>query len=199
MTLRQTNIVWILFALGTSTLEELRTLGLTNGPLEYDSAKAQLNSIGNLPWKGVVGTVIKLVGSFSPVAILSVTFFLRNGRIVLGDQDNHQASLHWAQPLYCVIMLTMFAWPALLSSISGTSITSFAQWVRSLPLLFLLTLISLAAIHYGTIAHPFLLADNRHYTFYIWRKIINRTWYARYILAPGYAVMLRIWWIALGK
>lgn len=185
--------------MGTSTLEELRTLGLSNGPLAEESAITQLRSVTTLPWKSVVRMTTKLLGSFSPVAILSVTFFLRNGRIVLGDQDNHQASLHWAQPLYCVTMLTIFAWPALFSSVSGTSKVSSARWIRTIPLFCLFTVISLTAIYYGTIAHPFLLADNRHYTFYIWRRIINRTWYSRYIFAPAYSIMLRIWWTALGE
>ena len=37
-----------------------------------------------------------------------------------------------------------------------------------------------------TIAHPYLLADNRHYTFYIWRKIITRTELSPIFLAPIY-------------
>ena len=27
-----------------------------------------------------------------------------------------------------------------------------------------------AVVHYFTIAHPYLLADNRHYTFYVWKN-----------------------------
>lgn len=185
--------------MGTSTLEELRALGLVSGALAQEAALTQLKSIAKLPLQGVAIVTTRLLGCFSPVAMLSVAFFIRNGRIVLGDQDHHQASLHWAQPLYCVAMLTVFAWPALLSSASDTSLTSSAQWTRSLPLLCLLTALCLAAIHYGTIAHPFLLADNRHFTFYIWRRLINRTSWSRYTFAPGYAIMLRTWWVALGK
>jgi hypothetical protein len=33
-----------------------------------------------------------------------------------------------------------------------------------------------------TLAHPYLLADNRHYTFYIWRKIINATAWSKFAL-----------------
>ncbi|KAL8217875.1 hypothetical protein R6Q57_021248 [Mikania cordata] len=36
------------------------------------------------------------------------------------------------------------------------------------------------------IAHPYLLADNRHYPFYLWRKIINAHWSTRYLLVPLY-------------
>ena len=42
------------------------------------------------------------------------------------------------------------------------------------------------AVRYGTIAHPFLLADNRHYTFYVWRRIINARLWTRYALVPVY-------------
>jgi alpha-1,2-glucosyltransferase len=28
------------------------------------------------------------------------------------------------------------------------------------------------AIHFGTVAHPYLLADNRHFTFYLWKDIL---------------------------
>ena len=37
-----------------------------------------------------------------------------------------------------------------------------------------------------TLAHPYLLADNRHYTFYIWRKIITRTDLTPILLTPVY-------------
>jgi alpha-1,2-glucosyltransferase len=31
-----------------------------------------------------------------------------------------------------------------------------------------------------TLAHPYLLADNRHYTFYIWRRIITVTDWSKF-------------------
>ena len=37
-----------------------------------------------------------------------------------------------------------------------------------------------------TIAHPYLLADNRHYTFYIWRKIIMSSHWPPTALVPIY-------------
>lgn len=35
-----------------------------------------------------------------------------------------------------------------------------------------------------SIAHPYLLADNRHYTFYFWRKIIQAHWASKYLMIP---------------
>lgn len=37
-----------------------------------------------------------------------------------------------------------------------------------------------------SLAHPYLLADNRHYPFYLWRKVINAHWLMKYMLVPVY-------------
>ncbi|GKV29999.1 hypothetical protein SLEP1_g38868 [Rubroshorea leprosula] len=42
------------------------------------------------------------------------------------------------------------------------------------------------SVHFFSIAHPYLLADNRHYTFYLWRKIIKAHWSMKYLLVPLY-------------
>ncbi|KXZ55170.1 hypothetical protein GPECTOR_3g317 [Gonium pectorale] len=44
-----------------------------------------------------------------------------------------------------------------------------------------------AVAHVSTLVHPFMLADNRHYVFYLWRRAMNRTPTAKYALAPAYA------------
>lgn len=41
-------------------------------------------------------------------------------------------------------------------------------------------------IRYNTIVHPYLLADNRHYTFYIWNRFYGRHQLVRYLLIPVY-------------
>jgi alpha-1,2-glucosyltransferase len=49
------------------------------------------------------------------------------------------------------------------------------------------TMINLAmmVIHYNTIVHPFTLADNRHYVFYVF-KILLRHPAIKYLVAPAY-------------
>jgi alpha-1,2-glucosyltransferase len=42
---------------------------------------------------------------------------------------------------------------------------------------------ALASARFGTVAHPYLLADNRHYAFYAWRRTLGRHWAAKYALA----------------
>lgn len=42
-----------------------------------------------------------------------------------------------------------------------------------------------------------MLADNRHYTFYIWRRVIKRHELVRYVLTPVYALCGYAWLHAL--
>ena len=55
--------------------------------------------------------------------------------------------------------------------------------------------------HYSlySIAHPFLLADNRHFAFYLWRRVINVHPLARYALTPGYLFAARLIYQALSE
>jgi alpha-1,2-glucosyltransferase len=46
--------------------------------------------------------------------------------------------------------------------------------------------VTLGIVKYNTIIHPFTLADNRHYVFYIFRYSILRHPLIRYLLAPVY-------------
>ncbi|RYP49505.1 hypothetical protein DL768_004808 [Monosporascus sp. mg162] len=43
-------------------------------------------------------------------------------------------------------------------------------------------------VRFNTVVHPFTLADNRHYMFYVFRYTILRAPWVRYALAPAYVV-----------
>lgn len=59
--------------------------------------------------------------------------------------------------------------------------------------------ISLAIVQYNTIIHPFTLADNRHYMFYIFRYSILRAPWVRYALVPAYNFCGIMCWKVLGR
>jgi DIE2/ALG10 family len=48
------------------------------------------------------------------------------------------------------------------------------------------------------IHHPFLLSDNRHYTFYVWKRIFSLHPIVPYLLIPGYIVCAWIWFLRVG-
>ena len=52
-----------------------------------------------------------------------------------------------------------------------------------------------------SIAHPYLLADNRHFTFYLWRRVISPAFLPalRYAWLPLYALSFVALWHALGE
>ena len=50
-----------------------------------------------------------------------------------------------------------------------------------------------------SIHHPFLLADNRHYTFYVWRRVFMLHPIVPYLLIPGYIACTWAWYIRIGK
>uniref|UniRef100_A0A1A9UXY2 Dol-P-Glc:Glc(2)Man(9)GlcNAc(2)-PP-Dol alpha-1,2-glucosyltransferase n=1 Tax=Glossina austeni TaxID=7395 RepID=A0A1A9UXY2_GLOAU len=55
-----------------------------------------------------------------------------------------------------------------------------------------LLIISLVIIKYNTLVHPYLLADNRHYTFYIWQRFYGRYIWFKYAMCPIYVICLTI-------
>lgn len=44
----------------------------------------------------------------------------------------------------------------------------------------------LVTVKKNTVLHPYLLADNRHFVFYVFRRTILAHWAVRYVLAPVY-------------
>lgn len=59
--------------------------------------------------------------------------------------------------------------------------------------------LSLLIVRYSTVVHPFTLADNRHYMFYIFRYTVLQPGRTRYYLIVVYNICsLMCWWILLG-
>ncbi|KAI1100474.1 glycosyltransferase family 59 protein [Jackrogersella minutella] len=52
-------------------------------------------------------------------------------------------------------------------------------------------------VRYNTIIHPFTLADNRHYMFYVFRYTILKAWWIRYALVPVYIACGWLCWTTL--
>lgn len=116
----------------------------------------------------------------------------------VGDKSNHVATIHLPQLLYLFAFTAFFSLPLLITPTLNflTSMWTLLQ----LPLFprlvwqYLRTTaycagalgVTLLIIHYNTIIHPFTLADNRHYVFYVFRYTILRLPIIRYLLAPIY-------------
>ena len=130
------------------------------------------------------------------------TFIFWNGSVVLGDKGNHVATLHLPQMLYIWPFMTFFSWPLLfpyLLVLPGMILARLPKYGmiqrlqkftgRLLLPKFWLALVALATacviVWANTIVHPFTLADNRHYVFYVFRLLL-RPWWMRYAVTPIY-------------
>lgn len=133
----------------------------------------------------------RILVSFAPfLVVLSAfgAFIIWNGSIVLGAKEAHAVSPHFAQMMYFALV-SAGALAPLHFSFGHVMTLCQSFWknkvLRSVQVLVALS-IGFISVHFFSIAHRYLLADNRHYPFYLWRKVIQAHWAMRYLLVPLY-------------
>ncbi|CCM00335.1 uncharacterized protein FIBRA_02365 [Fibroporia radiculosa] len=212
-TFRQNNIVWVMYAYACSQLMHLRfrrappgsqsLAKLHDPPALAASPMDLLHSARTLP-----GVIPEILPSFVPYALVLVgfgAFIVWNGGIVLGDKSNHIPALHVPQLYYFTGFATIFGWPALITGKGGLRGLARDIWGRMFGnkrSTFVTALVAIAmsvTIHEFTIHHPFLLSDNRHYTFYVWRRVFLLHPLMPYVLIPGYMACAWAWYLRIGR
>ncbi|MED6187266.1 hypothetical protein PIB30_074786, partial [Stylosanthes scabra] len=129
---------------------------------------------------------------FSPYFMVFVAFilFVRwNGGIVLGAKEAHTVTPHFAQILYFGLVSILALAPMYFSLAHALDLLHLLRKYGALCCFFLGFVALIAgflSVHFFSVAHPYLLADNRHYPFYLWRKIIMAHWSIKYLLVPIY-------------
>ncbi|XP_022180064.1 putative Dol-P-Glc:Glc(2)Man(9)GlcNAc(2)-PP-Dol alpha-1,2-glucosyltransferase isoform X1 [Myzus persicae] len=150
----------------------------------------------------------KCIRVTSPNIVVILSFFLfvvllNNGDIVVGDRRAHIPRFHPMQLCYFVLFVLSFSLPWLLSQAyfgrqTSNSISKYFNLAKafreihnntSKVLVFTILIIISGLVHFNTIAHPYLLADNRHYIFYVWRLLFSpgKPVFLRYLPVPLYA------------
>jgi len=151
----------------------------------------------------VLPDILVPAGPYAVVCVLFGLFVFWNGGIVLGDKSNHIPSLHIPQLYYFVGFSTLFGWPALISGpgpvalAKGVSYRMFGSTGRTAISVILFIAIGVT-VHLFTIHHPFLLSDNRHYTFYVWRRVFLLHPVVPYVFAPAYLACTWAWFLRVG-
>lgn len=193
---RQTNIVWVFYVACLTifqTIDEHKQMqqveeSSRQQSISYKSTRERSGHCNytNMGRK-LIFQLIKCCLPYAIVGTLFILFVVFNKGIVLGDKDAHQPKLHLAQLLYFLGF----------SSIFGTTwifhmriLRRFLYFTIRSPLTaVLVSALIIYLISFGRYAHPYLLADNRHVTFYIWRRILDRhNSYVPYVLTPIYLV-----------
>ncbi|KAG1773015.1 glucosyltransferase [Suillus occidentalis] len=200
---RQNNVIWVLYAYAASQLMRLRFkrehAGLHDPPALGAGPGDFIRSIMSAP-----KALPELLPAFAPYAVVLALFggfVIWNDGIVLGDKSNHIPSFHVPQLYYFVAFATMIGWPAVLCGEGGpmkvaTEVISrmFGSKRRTL-LTAIISIFMGITIQRFTIHHPFLLSDNRHFTFYIWRRVFMLHAAVPYLFIPGYQACAWAWWI----
>lgn len=181
ITFRQTNIIWA----GFVAVYLLHPKKLTTRDNITEDVLQFLQRVVTTP---------SITVPYGLIAVVFIGFIEYNGGIALGDKDNHVVGLNIPQLFYASLFFLFFSWPLWLSPrfilrylrsnfLSPTGILKYAVGC----------IIIAVIIENLTIVHPFILADNRHYTFYIWRRLISPSYheYAKFLMVPVYH--LGIW------
>ncbi|XP_063304135.1 dol-P-Glc:Glc(2)Man(9)GlcNAc(2)-PP-Dol alpha-1,2-glucosyltransferase [Pelobates fuscus] len=191
---RQTNIIWIIFCAGNVIADEL-TKARNIHMKKKDEKPVEKGTIFEfadiiifilrymLSFKNVL-TLLVLTWPYVILVIAFLGFLVVNGGIVVGDKSNHEVCFHFPQLFYFFAFTLVFSFPHLISLQKKKDFIKALK--RHCCLYIAIACISLFLIWKFTYVHQYLIADNRHYTFYIWKKIFQRHELVKYILVPGY-------------
>jgi len=192
---RQTNIVWLFFASAIAVLYQdsglgsaIRTLDKQLGEIQFPRCRYHIDQISSLGVFAVYGILFdmnkmrNIVYSMSSAlinAVIFITFiWINDGQIVLGDKSAHQPCIHLLQFAYFGLFNLFFAAPILL-----TNLSLYLSFLWRHKMAFFGLCLTLAYLQLQPIVHPYLLADNRHYTFYLFKILLKLKW----LMIPVYA------------
>ncbi|XP_039761981.1 putative Dol-P-Glc:Glc(2)Man(9)GlcNAc(2)-PP-Dol alpha-1,2-glucosyltransferase [Pararge aegeria] len=214
--MRQTNIVWVAMVFGHKLLDILirssrvygnrylsKTLLSTRSLIanDIDSSKLKryysiadviaaikfhLSTYFRTAFKFIPLSDIYVIIQLKSVLLTFVLFLYINGSIVIGDKKAHIATIHLPQLLYFLLFYGVFGLPYVLARFVSTVKLILKNKLNVL----LLCIIFAVIVHFNTIVHPYLLADNRHYTFYLWNRWFRKYDFAIYATIPAYVFLL---------
>ena len=182
---RQTNIIWVAFVAGNTLLKEIDNdlPAIENGLLQYVTDVF-------FAIRQKMETLLQKLLPYSLIGVAFCIFVIKNNGIVVGDRSSHKACFNVPQFLYFVGFTMAFSFPLFFSISSLRSVKEKLQGYLSsrtgcvICLFGIIT--TMLIIGQFTYVHEYILADNRHYTFYIWRKIFQRHWIVKFLAIPFY-------------
>nr|XP_027231090.1 putative Dol-P-Glc:Glc(2)Man(9)GlcNAc(2)-PP-Dol alpha-1,2-glucosyltransferase [Penaeus vannamei] len=185
--MRQTNVIWVGFLcvlIASDTLGARVLKGPINTLSDVKSVLRKLKKTATKPYRLAEVLADVVVDSFCYVLVLIAfsVFVSYNGSIVLGDRSAHEATVHLPQLGYFCLFFLIFSLPY-----APSHVQPFMNLCkRHVFLALALLVVGVMAVHSNTLEHPYLLADNRHYTFYLWNRFYGRYSFFRYIMVPIY-------------
>ncbi|XP_066283138.1 dol-P-Glc:Glc(2)Man(9)GlcNAc(2)-PP-Dol alpha-1,2-glucosyltransferase-like [Branchiostoma lanceolatum] len=183
---RQTNVVWLVFCAGITAVNLVeRKHPPKRDPNVLAALADGVRTV--LRYLATVSHFAKVTLAVLPYAVQVAAFGVfvyANGGIVVGDRTSHQACLNFPQLFYFLCFSFLFSSPHVLS------LSQVSQFLKcdgkKAGLLLCLLALSYVLVDRFTYVHPYLLADNRHYTFYVWQRLFQRHSAVKFALLPAY-------------
>lgn len=159
--------------------------------------------------------ILRSISAYIFLLALFAGFVVWNGSVVLGkqhesfhwlrltiagDKSAHTATIHTPQMLYIWPYIALFSAPILTGPLLycvahllpsrvavklGVEQRSSYSIFPQIPQTLLFFSVGLLAVHFNTIVHPYTLADNRHYVFYVFRILLRHP-LLKYAAVPVY-------------
>ena len=198
---RQTNIVWVVFTAGVTAVRMYEPVVLAKlGPHSNES----LNQVVEFAKQLVLNIkiTIRILWPYALVMVFFAAFVFVNGGIAVGDKNHHKVCLNFPQIFYFACFTAFFSFPHLISPsmIYGTLSYFLSLNQRRYHSA---VIIVLFAVYYliqnFTYVHPYLLADNRHYTFYVWKNIYKTYPGAKVALIPIYLLAMTMIFVSIDR
>ncbi|XP_017350046.1 dol-P-Glc:Glc(2)Man(9)GlcNAc(2)-PP-Dol alpha-1,2-glucosyltransferase isoform X2 [Ictalurus punctatus] len=189
---RQTNIIWVAFCAGTvvaQKMDEAWRVDQSKKKDEKSASQISLQRLAHFLPKYLtspvnIKSVLLSTWPYGVVALGFIVFVVLNAGIVVGDRSNHEACLNAPQLFYFFSFTLIFSLPI---SLCYHRLVRFVQSLQRHPFLFLLiTVLSVILVWKFTFVHQYLLADNRHFPFYVWKRIFQKHELVRFLLVPAY-------------
>uniref|UniRef100_A0A023GNA7 Dol-P-Glc:Glc(2)Man(9)GlcNAc(2)-PP-Dol alpha-1,2-glucosyltransferase n=1 Tax=Amblyomma triste TaxID=251400 RepID=A0A023GNA7_AMBTT len=186
---RQTAIVWLFMVAGCKAFDIADKM-LCGSDRKAGSVSCMFGRVLAEPSKqallmvDLTKRVLSDCLGYIIVGISFVTFVIVNDGIVLGDKASHQACMHWPQLGYFMLFTLVHAAPYLLLP---RIFRDFSSSILRQPFMYAMIVPACVfAVQKFTYVHPFLLADNRHFPFYLWRRLLGKSELVRCCLVPVY-------------
>ncbi|CDQ85305.1 unnamed protein product [Oncorhynchus mykiss] len=194
---RQTNIIWVAFCAATVVANKMDETWRTEQskkkddklpcqiPFSVSGVKRVMRFLLEfLTTANHVKAVTLVAWPYILVAVGFIVFIVLNDGIVIGDRTSHEACLNFPQLFYFFSFALFFSIP---TSLCYHRAIRFLQTLKKQPLLYLvITGLCLLLVWKFTFVHKYLLADNRHFPFYVWKRIFQKHEAVRFALIPAY-------------
>eukprot|EP00890_Picochlorum_soloecismus_P001395 jgi/Picsp_1/2256/NSC_05720-R1_dol-p-glc:glc man c -pp-dol alpha- -glucosyltransferase-like len=200
--IRQTNAVWVGFIAAWACIEMAQKIiqchsatfsNAVQSSITRSESTLQIQAISMVQslikfpqiWFSLWPLVVPILGF--------IAFVIQNRGIVVGDRENHTPVMHVMQVFYFHAFTAVSIAPILASDfISYVSPVARRRkknlYFALFPLVMASGTVAYLAARFTTLVHPFILADNRHYIFYLWRRVLQSQFLFRYLLLPLYAI-----------